>query len=57
MQRQSGAEFKKDLQDGKFKLGMFVNSNSPAVMGQLSNSGFDWLLIDNQHACGSNNDV
>src|ERR1700722_6138159 len=45
----SGAEFKKQLHEGKPKLGLFVNSHSPTVAEQLAHSGYDWLLVDNQH--------
>ena len=45
----SGAEFKKDLREGKPKLGLFLNSHSPTVAEQLAHSGYDWLLVDTQH--------
>src|SRR6202051_3850709 len=45
----SGAEFKKQLYAGTPKMGLFVNSHSPTVAGQLAHSGYDWLLIDTQH--------
>ena len=45
----SGSEFKKQLQAGTPKMGLFVNSHSPTVAGQLAHSGYDWLLIDTQH--------
>jgi 4-hydroxy-2-oxoheptanedioate aldolase len=45
----SGAEFKKQLRDGKTKLGLFLNSHSPTVAEQLAHSGYDWLLVDTQH--------
>jgi len=46
---QTGAEFKQELHEGKPKFGLFVNSASPAVAGQLALSGYDWLLVDMQH--------
>ena len=46
---QSGAEFKKQLQDGVPKIGLFLNSHSPTVAEQLAHSGYDWLLVDTQH--------
>ncbi len=46
---QSGAEFKKQLQDGVPKIGLFLNSHSPTVAEQLAHSGYDWLLVDSQH--------
>jgi 4-hydroxy-2-oxoheptanedioate aldolase len=45
----SGAEFKKQLRDGRLKLGLFLNSHSPTVAEQLAHSGYDWLLVDTQH--------
>lgn len=45
----SGAEFKKELREGKPKIGLFVNSHSPTVVEQLAHSGYDWLLVDSQH--------
>src|ERR1700704_2262647 len=45
----SGAEFKKQLTAGTPKMGLFVNSHSSTVAGQLACSGYDWLLIDTQH--------
>jgi 4-hydroxy-2-oxoheptanedioate aldolase len=45
----TGAEFKAQLRDGNPKLGLFVNSHSPTVAEQLAHSGYDWLLVDNQH--------
>jgi 4-hydroxy-2-oxoheptanedioate aldolase len=46
---QSGADFKKQLQAGTPKLGLFLNSHSPTVAEQLAYSGYDWLLVDSQH--------
>lgn len=45
----SGAELKKQLREGRPKLGLFVNSHSPTVAEQLAHSGYDWLLVDTQH--------
>src|SRR5580704_8873674 len=45
----TGAEFKKQLHEGRPKLGLFVNSHSPTVAEQLAHSGYDWLLVDSQH--------
>ena len=45
----SGAEFKKELREGKPKMGLFLNSHSPTVAEQLAHSGYDWLLVDTQH--------
>jgi 4-hydroxy-2-oxoheptanedioate aldolase len=50
----SGEEFKAELRAGKPKIGLFVNSASPAIAGQLSFSGYDWLLIDFQHGAMDN---
>src|SRR6202140_2034169 len=45
----TGVEFKKELREGKPKLGLFLNSHSPTVAEQLAHSGYDWLLVDTQH--------
>ncbi|GAC1627885.1 MAG: 4-hydroxy-2-oxoheptanedioate aldolase [Candidatus Acidiferrum sp.] len=45
----SGAEFKKELREGKPKMGLFLNSHSPTIAEQLAHSGYDWLLVDTQH--------
>src|ERR1043165_9015440 len=45
----SGAEFKRQLREGRPKMGLFVNSHSPTVAEQLAHSGYDWLLVDTQH--------
>ncbi len=45
----SGADFKKQLREGRPKLGLFLNSHSPTVAEQLAHSGYDWLLVDTQH--------
>src|SRR4030088_331195 len=45
----TGAEFKKEMREGKPKLGLFLNSHSPTVAEQLAHSGYDWLLVDTQH--------
>jgi 4-hydroxy-2-oxoheptanedioate aldolase len=45
----SGEEFKAELRNGNPKFGLFVNSHSPTVAGQLAHSGYDWLLVDTQH--------
>src|SRR3979490_2068282 len=45
----SGAEFEKQMREGKPKMGLFLNSHSPTVAEQLAHSGYDWLLVDSQH--------
>ncbi|MFN7994072.1 MAG: aldolase/citrate lyase family protein [Bryobacteraceae bacterium] len=45
----TGAEFKKELREGKPKMGLFLNAHSPTVAEQLAHSGYDWLLVDTQH--------
>lgn len=45
----SGAEFKQQMRAGEPKMGLFLNSHSPTVAGQLSATGYDWLLVDSQH--------
>jgi len=54
-EKQSGEHFKAELRQGKPKYGVFVNSGSPAIAGQLSHLGYDWLLIDFQHGAMDNN--
>lgn len=43
-------EFKAQLHQGELKVGVFLNSNSTTVAEQVSHLGFDWILIDGQHA-------
>src|SRR6201987_2132090 len=45
----SGADFKKQLREGRPTLGIFLNAHSPTVAEQLAHSGYDWLLVDTQH--------
>jgi len=45
----SGAEFKKQLREGRPKIGLFLNSHSPTVADQMAHSGYDWMLVDTQH--------
>lgn len=45
----TGADFKKQLREGKPKMGLFINAHSPTLTEQLAHSGYDWLLIDTQH--------
>jgi len=45
----SGADFKKQLREGKPKMGLFLNAHSPTLAEQLAHSGYDWLLVDTQH--------
>src|SRR5437764_14720296 len=45
----SGADFKKQLREGKPKMGLFLNAHSPTIAEQLAHSGYDWLLVDTQH--------
>jgi 4-hydroxy-2-oxoheptanedioate aldolase len=45
----SGEQFKKELREGKPKMGLFLNASSPTIAEQLSYSGYDWALIDTQH--------
>ncbi len=46
---QTGADFKAQLREGRPKMGLFLNAHSPTVTEQLAHSGYDWLLVDNQH--------
>src|SRR6185436_14922764 len=45
----SGADFKKQLREGRPKIGLFLNSHSPTVADQMAHSGYDWMLVDTQH--------
>src|SRR5215475_3380574 len=45
----SGADFKKQMREGKPKMGLFLNAHSPTIAEQLAHSGYDWLLVDMQH--------
>jgi len=44
------AEFKSQLRGGDLKFGLFLNSNSTTVAEQVAHLGFDWVLVDGQHA-------
>ncbi len=41
---------KKKLREGQFVIGTFVGLGHPDVTERLSRLGFDWLLIDGEHA-------
>ena len=45
----TGEQFKRELRDGRIKMGLFLNAHSPTVAEQLAHSGYDWLLVDSQH--------
>ena len=45
----TGAEWKKQMREGKPSMGLFLNAHSPTVAEQLAHSGYDWLLVDTQH--------
>ena len=47
--RDKGFLFKQELHNGTPKFGIFLNSASPVVAEQCSQSGYDWLLVDTQH--------
>lgn len=47
---QSSSKFKAALRRGEPRIGLFVNSASALVAEQLAFSGYDWLLVDMQHA-------
>lgn len=40
---------KKMLKDGKSAIGTFVKINDPAVVEVLGSSGYDFIIIDNEH--------
>src|SRR5262245_5776851 len=42
--------FKAALRENRFQLGFWVALASPYVAEVLSDSGYDWLLIDGEHA-------
>lgn len=42
-------KIKKMLKEGKSVIGTFVKSSDPAVVEVLSFSGFDFIIIDNEH--------
>ncbi len=46
---QKAEKLKEDLRANKPKMGIFLNSASPTIAEQISNSGYDWLLVDTQH--------
>ena len=46
---QTGKQFKETLRAGTPQVGIFLNSGSPVVAEQLSQSSYDWLLVDTQH--------
>jgi hypothetical protein len=47
--RSGGEQWKNDLRKGTRSIGLFLNSGSPTIAGQLSTAGYDWLLVDTQH--------
>jgi len=48
--RSGGEAWKNKLRkDGLKSYGLFLNSGSPTIAAQLSNAGYDWLLVDTQH--------
>jgi 4-hydroxy-2-oxoheptanedioate aldolase len=42
--------FKKALRDGKPLIGLWSSLSSPSATEILADSGFDWILIDTEHA-------
>jgi len=42
--------FKRALRDGKTQIGLWVGMADPSVADLLAGAGFDWLLIDAEHA-------
>ncbi|MCX6907639.1 MAG: aldolase/citrate lyase family protein [Verrucomicrobia bacterium] len=41
------------LREKKIRLGTWLSIGSPVVAELAANSGFDWLLFDLEHGCGS----
>jgi 4-hydroxy-2-oxoheptanedioate aldolase len=46
----SRLNFKKSLLSGRTSFGLFINSASPTIAEQMTQAGYDWLLIDAQHS-------
>ena len=42
---------------GKPSVGVWLNLGSPSVTEAISHCGFDWVLIDCEHAPNDDNDV
>lgn len=45
-----GNRFKQGLREGRWQVGLFLGLTSPISMEILAGAGFDWLLIDAEHA-------
>ena len=46
-------KLKKDLADGKFRIGATITMNSPIVAELLARVGFDWLWFEMEHTAMS----
>ena len=42
--------FKQALRDGRPQIGLWASLADPLVAEALATTGFDWLLIDGEHA-------
>ena len=42
--------FKHALKSGKLQLGLWHSLSSPIVAEILAGAGFDWILLDTEHA-------
>lgn len=45
-----GNRFKQGLREGRWQVGLFLGLSSPISAEILAGAGFDWLLIDAEHA-------
>src|SRR3954452_11397324 len=42
--------FKQALKEGRPQIGLWVGMTSPLAIEALAGTGFDWLLVDGEHA-------
>lgn len=43
-------EFKRGLESGRLQIGLWVQLGSPLAVEIVSTAGFDWMVIDTEHA-------
>jgi 4-hydroxy-2-oxoheptanedioate aldolase len=43
-------EFKRALEEGRQQIGLWSSLNSPIVADILGEAGFDWIVLDSEHA-------
>ena len=46
----AGNQFKQALQAGKVQIGAWLSLGSPAAAELMASRGYDWLVVDNEHA-------